>query len=969
MAISVTYADFGNWFSAAAQSVTISYDAGDILVVASGLENGSAAGTLVAPTASNVTFDAVGASPSNISDTECACGMWVGEATGSGTSVTIKGATSGQGSGAVWKVQGATLTGKIELGPNTTEAAFNQAVAAGDAVFYAGFDWNAHTGNLTGTTGSGTLTERVDFGNGTTWGGWLGDWVGTAAGTFDFGVTDYSALKVNHAALVLKATAATTTLEQEGFRFYADDGDEDASTALAAQDTDATATLGTLVHYRALIDATGDPAAATFTLYAQKNGAGGYVPVPVGASSSPTIAHGAIGAVGVSASGGATVAPGYPTGITADGSELVLVLGMKPSTANGGTVTTPSGWTLQESLTGAGGYGATLGADTGNTNVYVYTKDDVTGSESGTLTVTVGTNGVCWAYILRAEVTGGPYTISFDADDGSDTSAGNVSITTSNGIDITAGDLIYAGMVIPTDVTTPAQFSAEALAQTGTTFGTVTELAEPDSATGNDIGGFLVAAPVSSGGGTGAVTLTATAGGTTTNVRGPGFVLRLRASSVANELYIATSTNIGGSDATTARLTAPAGKTTGDFVAGVMSDNANPLASVNITTDDYTEVGHVLATQAPATTDDFWDLRYYAGAVALDTYTTTGRLTITAGGGGGATATPAQVVTTTTMPAPAITIAAAPARAITTVAVPTPTVVVAATVAPAAIGATTTVPAPTVAAAALRTPATIATAATIGAPAVSVATAPTTVAATTTVPTPTAGQAGGIPATVTPTAVATVVALGATTEAVGAAPARIVTTAALPAPSALTGSTRSPATIATTSTVPGPTVVTGTGAGPATVAAVLAMPASSEAIGTAPARIVTTSTVPTPTPFTGTGATPATVATVATPRAPAVTIGAAPARIITTTTVPTPTALVATGATPATITATATPRQPAVAIGTAPARVVVLVSVLTPGGGAATGWVWLVSRGGTLRAHTARLSDGTTLHPTAVDVT
>ena len=47
------------------------------------------------------------------------------------------------------------------------------------------------------------------------------------------------------------------------------------------------------------------------------------------------------------------------------------------------------------------------------------------------------------------------------------------------------------------------------------------EIAEPDSANGNDIGGLVFAARFS-GGNTTAVTMSATAGGTTTNVRGSG---------------------------------------------------------------------------------------------------------------------------------------------------------------------------------------------------------------------------------------------------------------------------------------------------------------------------------------------------------------------------------------------------------------------------------------------------------------
>jgi hypothetical protein len=212
------------------------------------------------------------------------------------------------------------------------------------------------------------------------------------------------------------------------------------------------------------------------------------------------------------------------------------VVATKPNpTANTGTCTTPAGWTLRESLTGAGGYGATLGADTGNTNLWVFTKDTVTGSESGTLSVTLGAHGPAWAVIVRIPTGGGA--ISFGATDGEDTSAGNVSVAGAADPGFITGDMALWALAIPTDVTTPAQFSAHAIAATGATFGSATELAEPDTATGNDMGGVLAWAMVTAGTASAAPTFTATAGGTTTNVRGPGIVLRIREAAAGVYVY------------------------------------------------------------------------------------------------------------------------------------------------------------------------------------------------------------------------------------------------------------------------------------------------------------------------------------------------------------------------------------------------------------------------------------------------
>lgn len=225
-----------------------------------------------------------------------------------------------------------------------------------------------------------------------------------------------------------------------------------------------------------------------------------------------------VGTTAYSASGGTSVAPSYPASIVAT-DQLVMIIGQKPSTANSGTVTTPTGWTLREELTAAGGYGATLGADTGNTNLRIYTKDTVTAGLSGTVSVTVATNGVCWANITRVPTGGGA--ISYGSADGQRTTTPTspLSVALTNGASATAfqaGDFAIWAMCIPTDVTTPAQFSAHTITSSGITFNATAELVEPDSTTGNDIGGYVAWVTVNTGTGGGAPTVGATLAGTLT---------------------------------------------------------------------------------------------------------------------------------------------------------------------------------------------------------------------------------------------------------------------------------------------------------------------------------------------------------------------------------------------------------------------------------------------------------------------
>ncbi|MFY9316581.1 MAG: DUF6701 domain-containing protein [Burkholderiales bacterium] len=225
------------------------------------------------------------------------------------------------------------------------------------------------------------------------------------------------------------------------------------------------------------------------------------------------------------------VCAAHPASV-ASGDLLVTIIGMKPSVANSGSVTTPSGWTAVSggSLTGAGGYGGTLGVDTGNTNVFSYYRV-ATGIESGERCFTLANNNISWAEMYRYSSTTGTWLIAGTTGSDANGTAPNddVSITMSGNPGVTVGDHILGAMVIPTDVTNGAQFTAESFSQTGATFSAAVEISEPFSATGNDIGGFVARASVTAGVGTAIPTLTAAAASASpNNVRGPGVFIRIR---------------------------------------------------------------------------------------------------------------------------------------------------------------------------------------------------------------------------------------------------------------------------------------------------------------------------------------------------------------------------------------------------------------------------------------------------------
>jgi hypothetical protein len=72
---------------------------------------------------------------------------------------------------------------------------------------------------------------------------------------------------------------AGLTVEQEGFRAYNDDGDEDASTAYAAQDADFAKSKDANLRVRFLLNMTGDVGAKKFRLKYRKQGGTGWRPV------------------------------------------------------------------------------------------------------------------------------------------------------------------------------------------------------------------------------------------------------------------------------------------------------------------------------------------------------------------------------------------------------------------------------------------------------------------------------------------------------------------------------------------------------------------------------------------------------------------------------------------------------------------------------------------------------------------
>lgn len=233
------------------------------------------------------------------------------------------------------------------------------------------------------------------------------------------------------------------------------------------------------------------------------------------------------GAEGTSASGTASCTPAYPTGINASTSDLWLVVTGRSNDA-GTAFGVPAGWTLVTDSALEGGTG-TWGVDTGTRRVAFYRKDTVAGTETGTISVTLGgavtTNNTLRATIFRTERPAGT-TLQVVATTGADTTNGTgFSATGSASLAFDVGDLVMVGVAQNIDTGTQ---SAVSLTATGIEFAPRQNLRSNAVTNGNDHRHILDAFHVMSGTATVApvYAYTISVAGS-----GPASFLRLRATS------------------------------------------------------------------------------------------------------------------------------------------------------------------------------------------------------------------------------------------------------------------------------------------------------------------------------------------------------------------------------------------------------------------------------------------------------
>jgi hypothetical protein len=138
-----------------------------------------------------------------------------------------------------------------------------------------------------------------------------------------------------------------------------------------------------------------------------------------------------------------------PAGVVAAQTRTFLTVGLKPGTANLGNVPTPAGWTKLVDFIG-GGYGATLGVNTGNVRVFLFSKDG-DNTSAGTLSVGLtpdGANGVAVGIMQRIEKLSGTWQPVVTASAEFTTNGTEIALFSVPTMKVSRGDFLIYGFAI-----------------------------------------------------------------------------------------------------------------------------------------------------------------------------------------------------------------------------------------------------------------------------------------------------------------------------------------------------------------------------------------------------------------------------------------------------------------------------------------------------------------------------------------
>lgn len=404
-------------------------------------------------------------------------------------------------------------------------------------------------------------------------------------------------------------------VDQSAFRWGLDDNTESTHGWDEAENTNTTDTDNQTKLLRTQLEATDNPASVAYTLRYQKNGSGGYVAVPVGASSdvvdSPSTDSGTLSGSNTEASSWTTVAvPAY-----ASGSLVIIGIAWDDST-NTTDVTEPAGPNSETILE----VNATPSTDS-----------------------STETRCKVWYYISTASYAGGNFTFTPSATESWQAVSYAIPSGEFDGTTPIGATNTNNGGTASTNIQHGA-FSAGASDGGGRLFCFASADADPQTVASGftrirtqDLGavtGGLYSrnTVVSDSESFSATTFATIAGDSFASV---SFVVRPYVQT--NEVYVNTSGNIAaGGEATTARLSVPGGKS---FTTGRRWDDENDTDSTDIANNNYTELEWAVALSSAPATDDYFEFRVYRGSNALTAYDYTPKWTVGTAGISGTTTT------------------------------------------------------------------------------------------------------------------------------------------------------------------------------------------------------------------------------------------------------------------------------------------------------------------------------------------
>ncbi|QQR77515.1 MAG: hypothetical protein IPJ67_05325 [Candidatus Moraniibacteriota bacterium] len=513
-------------------------------------------------------------------------------ATGGETSITPGSGASDENAAVVIEIEGPfdaspldqTATQAAASGtsaPSGTTGTTSQA----SEVAVAGITYRVNGPNV--SAWSNSFTEQGDVGSTYLKGVAAATKTLTSTGTQSTTATIGSATYMGMIATFKAGSSAS--IEQEGFRWRADDGSESAASWLQLQDVNIVRSTGTNTRLRTLLNATGDPATAQYQLEYKKSTDSTYRKV-LTANAFPTVASSNT-TNGTTLSGG--VALNMPSGITAG--DLLVAFASNDNT--GGTNMGISGWTQLFSQ-----------QYTGNVVSHAAWAKIAVGSDTATLT---GASQDYAATVVR--ITGhGVSTISSDIKVGTAASTSNAN---PNPPSLDAGSSKKWLWL--------ESFGAEDDDNTATYWSTnYTGVAQVESAqsTSSTMCSLAYRQNETQTENPGTMAMAASEEAVAQTIAIPPYDERI---------LLSLSSNITASgENTTSQLTAPSGKSTSDFDAGRIQDDENPADTVDITTDDYTEMEWSLTATSSASASDIYQFRVTSNGTALTTYSVTPQWTI-----------------------------------------------------------------------------------------------------------------------------------------------------------------------------------------------------------------------------------------------------------------------------------------------------------------------------------------------------